>query len=154
MSCVPAPNREPVRARLTFRGKPVIGTHGVFAEFAALALDALTETVAAMGASLTNTLGLRGALPNKDQFQLLITGTAQGTFGFTLEENPMEPNAQAVLFSEETQLESAIGQTKSIIKATLGTDDELAEALSDADPRVLDALRKFLRTMEKAEAVC
>ena len=30
-----APTREPIRTRLTFSGKPIVGSHGMFAEFGA-----------------------------------------------------------------------------------------------------------------------
>ena len=42
IAAVPAPNREPVRARLTFRGKPVIGSHGMFATCGAVAGNAFS----------------------------------------------------------------------------------------------------------------
>ncbi len=41
LSAGPVPTREPVRARLTFRGAPIIGSHGMFAEFGAKAINAL-----------------------------------------------------------------------------------------------------------------
>jgi hypothetical protein len=37
LAAASAPAREHVRARLTFRGKPIIGSHGMFAEFGAKA---------------------------------------------------------------------------------------------------------------------
>jgi len=51
-------------------------------------------------------------------------------------------------------MESAIEQTKAIMEASLGSDDELAEAVSEADPRALEALRTFLGTIADQEAVC
>jgi hypothetical protein len=143
--------REPIRARLTFRGRPVVGSYGIFAEFGALAVNAFTEAVTAIGASQSKPLGSRGALPDRESYQLLITGTTLGSFGFQLEEAPAD---NLRLFPEDSLLESAIKRAQAIMQATLGTDDELTEALSDADPRALDALRKFLETMEKSEAVC
>ena len=74
----------PLNARLTFRGKPVVGSHGVFAEFGAAAVDTFAEAVAAICASRTGPLGSRGAIPNRDDYRLLITGTALGSFGFEL----------------------------------------------------------------------
>lgn len=43
--------REPARVRLTFKGRPVIGSHGIFAEFGMKAVNGFTEAVAAMAAS-------------------------------------------------------------------------------------------------------
>lgn len=156
LAAQPAPSREPARAKLTFRGKPIVGSHGIFAEFGAAAVNNFAEAVAAIGASSDRTLGSRGTLPNREEFRLLITGTAQGSFGFQLEEAlPEEASvSQEALFQQKTPLEAAIEQTQSIMQASLGTDDELTEALAEADPRALDALRKFLDDMARNEAVC
>lgn len=147
----PAPSREPVRAKLTFNGKPIVGGHGMFAEFGAAAVGTFASAVAAVGASQNGPLGTRGALPDRDDFKLLITGTALGSFGFELEEAPMDSE---MLFPETSLVETAIEQTKAILEATIGTDDDLADAVSEADKRALDALRAFLKTLADEEAVC
>lgn len=144
------PSREPARARLTFRGKPIIGSHGMFAEFGAKAVNAFADAVAAIGASQSTALGTRGVLPNREGYQLLITGTALGSFGFELEEAPKDDT----LFTETSPVEHAIEQTQRIMEASLGTDDELTEAIAEADPRAVEALRAFLKTLSDQEAVC
>ena len=150
LAAVPAPAREPAPARLTFRGKPIVGSHGMFAEFGAKAISAFADAVAAIGASQTTALGTRGALPNRENYQLLITGTALGSFGFELEEAPKDEQ----LFPELSLVDHAIEQTSKILAASLGTDDELTEAITDADPRAVEALRGFLKTLSDQEAVC
>ena len=145
------PSREPIYARLTFRGKPIVGSHGIFAEFGANAVNAFAKAVSSIGASMDRPLGTRGQLPKQDEFRLLITGTALGSFGFRLEEAAQE---DLTLFPLQPVLESAIEQTQAIMRATLGSDDELTDALADADSRALDALRKFLDEMANNEAVC
>ncbi|MFH0902572.1 MAG: hypothetical protein V2A73_18230 [Pseudomonadota bacterium] len=147
----PAPGREPVRARLTFRGKPIVGGHGIFAEFGALAVGTFAEAVASIGASQIGPLGSRGILPGRDELRMLITGTAPGSFGFLLEEAPVDGFSQ---LPQESLLEPAIDRTKAIMQASLGTDDELTEALAEADPRALEAIRRFLETMARGEAAC
>jgi hypothetical protein len=149
LASLPSPSREPLRARLTFRGKPIIGSHGIFAEFGAQVVGEFSEAVVAIGASQVGPLGSRGILPGRDDFRMLITGTTPGSFGFQLEEAPTDNFTQ-----QKSPLESAIHQAKAIMQASLGTDDELTEALSEADPRALEAMRKFLETMAKSEAVC
>lgn len=146
-----APIREPVHARLTFRGKPIVGSYGIFAEFGASVVQAFSDAVAALGASQSGPLGTRGVIPGRDDYRMLITGTVPGSFGFQFEEAPVDLQT---LFPEDSPLESAIDQTKAIMKATLGTDDELTEALADIDPRAIDAIREFLGTMFRNEAVC
>ena len=145
----PAPSRQPAQVRLTFRGRPILGTHGIFADFGAEAIKAFTDAVAAIGASQRTPLKARGKLPDREDYQLLITDTALGSFGFELEEAPRD-NAfseapHADVFREVSPVESAIKQTMSILEATLGeatlgTDEMLTDAVSDADPRAL----KFL----------
>jgi len=150
-SC-PAPNREPARVQLTFNGKPVVGSQGIFADFGAQAVNAFTDTVSAIGASLNSTLGSRGIIPDKDKYRLLITGIAVGSFGFELEEPPIK---DMLLYDEESIVESAIECTEKLIKATVDADDnDLTEAISDVDPRALDLLRKFFNTLISNDAVC
>ena len=144
------PAREPARARLTFSGKPIVGSHGMFAEFGAKVVNAFAVAVAAIGASQTTALGTRGVIPGRDDYQLLITGTALGSFGFELEEAPKDD----IFFPEMSLVESAIEQAEEIMKASVGTDDELTDAISEVNPRALDALRSFLKAMADQEAVC
>ncbi|MDA3948115.1 MAG: hypothetical protein PF508_02725 [Spirochaeta sp.] len=150
LAAAPTPAREPVHALLTFRGKPIVGSHGMFAEFGAKAVSAFTDAVAAIGASQTMALGTRGSLPNREEYQLLITGTAVGSFGFELEEAPRGKT----LFPEFSSVDHAIGQTLLILEASLGTDDELTEAIADADPRAVETLRVFLQTLADQDAIC
>ena len=150
LAAAPTPARQPVRARLTFRGKPIVGSHGMFAEFGAKAISAFADAVAAIGASRTTALGRRGALPNREEYQLLITGTALGSFGFEIEEAPRGETR----FPELSLVDHAIEQTRKIMEASLGTDDELTEAIADVDPRAVEALRGFLQTLADQEAVC
>jgi len=150
LAAAPVPSREPARACLTFCGKPIVGSHGMFAEFGAKAINAFADAVTAIGASQTTPLGARGAIPNRDEYQLLITGTALGSFGFELEEAPKDE----MLFPEMSLVDHAIEQTKRIMEASLGTDDELTDAIAEADPRAVEALRAFLQTIAEHEAVC
>jgi hypothetical protein len=143
--------RLPARARLTFRGKPVVGSHGIFAEFGATAVNKFAEAIAALAANLEGPLGTRGTLPNRDNYRMLITGTAIGSFGFELEENT--PPTES-LFAELSPVSEAIEQARAIMQATLGTDDDLAEAASGTDPRALAALREFIKTIADQEAIC
>jgi hypothetical protein len=142
--------REPARVRLTFKGRPVIGSHGIFAEFGMKAVNGFTESVAAMAASLSAPLAAMGPIPNRDQHQLLITSTALGSFGFELEEHR---NGQ-LAFSDGSAIAQALDRTQSLLRGTLGTDDELADSVTDADRRALDKVRAFLETLADNEAVC
>jgi len=148
-----APAAARARARLTFRGKPVVGTHGIYADFGMKAVNGFTEAVAAVAASLTS-VGLRamGPIPNREQNQLLITNTALGSFGFELEELPA---AQANHLDEPSQVEIALEKTQHLLVAAASADDDaLADSASELDQRAIDKIRVFVETLHANEALC
>lgn len=150
LASVPTPGREPARARLTFRGRPVVDQHGIFAEFGAKATSAFTFAVANVAAALSGPLAPMGPLPNREESKLLITGTAVGSFGFELEENP----ADGFQFGDESIAGQALELTQTLLLSTLGTDDELADSAVATDPRAVAAVRTFLETLASNDAVC
>lgn len=143
--------REPARVRLTFNGRPVIGTHGIFADFGLKAVNGFTDTVAIIAASLMmpGPLAQMGPIPNREQNQLLIVGSALGSFGFELEEYRGQMS-----LDETSYVAQAIERTQNLLKGTLGTDEELADSASETDPRALDKVRAFLSTLVENEAIC
>jgi hypothetical protein len=151
LASIATPTRLPARARLTFRGKPVAGSHGIFAEFGSEVVNKFADAIAKLAASLEGSLGARGTLPNRESYRMLITGTALGSFGFEFEE-PVE--LSPLPFPDASRVEEALAQAKSLMEATLGSDDDLAEAVSGTDPRAVAALQEFIRTMADQEAVC
>jgi len=146
----PVDEREPARVRLTFNGKPVIGSYGIFAEFGMKAVNSFTEAVAMVAASIWTPLAQTGPIPNREQYQLLITSTALGSFGFELEEY----RAGQLTLEEISPVALALEQTQAILSATLGSDEELADSASETDPRALDKIRGFLQVLADSEAVC
>ena len=146
-----SPPRKPALARLTFRGRPVLGNHGIFVEFGSTAVDKFADAIATLAASLEGPLGARGTLPNRESYRMLITGTALGSFGFELEEHV--PAGQLPL-PGLSPMEEAIEQARTMMEATLGTDDDLAEAASGTDRRAVAALRDFVKILADHEAVC
>ena len=144
-----APSRQPAQVRLTFRGRPILGTHGIFADFGANAVKTFTDAVAAIGASQRRPLKTYGIIPHRGDYQLLITDTALGSFGFELEEVPRHDSFQKV-----SPVESAIEQTMSILKAAAGTGETRTDTIANADPRALKLLRAFLKKLVDQDAVC
>lgn len=143
--------REPVRARLTFNGRPVVGSHGIFAEFGAKAVNTFAEAVAAIAASLTAPLAAMGPIPNREQSQLLITNTAVGSFGFELEAHRLGE----LPFEEQTIVEQALERTRNLLQGMVNPDDELlADSAAELDQRALDKVRAFVNTLAENEAVC
>ena len=144
-------SRLPAKARLTFRGRPVVGNHGIFAEFGMTATKSFTDAIALMAASLEFELAPTGPIPNRTQNQLLITSTALGSFGFELEEH----REQELPLAEESPVAQALKQAQALMRgAAAGSDDELTDAASGQDQRALAALRGFLKTLIDHEAVC
>ncbi len=147
----PDPSQELATARLTFRGRPVFGSSGILADFAAEAVQTFADAVAAVGASLGGPMGSRGQISNRDRYNTLITGTAHGSFGFVLEEAPQNDRFP---FHELSWVSDAFERVRSIMTASLGSDDDFVDAIADTDGRALEALRKFLETLAKQEATC
>ncbi len=142
--------REPARVRLTFKGRPVVRSHGVFAEFAMKAVSGYAESVTAMAASLHAPLGKTGSIPNRDQHQLLITSTALGSFGFELEEH----RAAQLALDDAGGVAQALDRVQALLRGTQGTDDELADSAVEVDRRALAKVRAFLETLADNDAVC
>jgi len=141
---------EPVKAVLTFGGRPVRGSEGVLASFASKAISAFSEAVTAVGASLHATLAPTGPVPNRDQYQMMIIGTARGSFGFQLQES-----SEQLEFDEDSTVAKALEATRSLLDGSIGVDDEqLAEAAADMDQRALDKIRSFVGVLNDNEALC
>ena len=150
LAALPADERIPARARLTFDGVPVIRSHGIFADFGMKAVSSFTEAVASVAASLSAPLAAMGPIPNRDQNQLLITSTAVGSFGFELEEY----RAEQLALEEASPVATALERTQALLQSTLGNDDDLADIASETDPRALDKVRTFLKVLADNSAVC
>ena len=139
-----------VNARLTFRGKPIMGSRGIDAEFGSDAAKLFANAVRTVGASNYAPLSSRGPVPHGEDYRLLITNMARGSFGFQFE----QASQQLPLAGESTPVELAIAQFKGILEASVGTDEQLAEAIIETDQRALGEIRKFLKIVADSDAVC
>jgi len=54
----------------------------------------------------------------------------------------------------EPNLSVALDKTRLLLQSTLGSDEELADAASETDPRAMDKVRSFLRVLADNDAVC
>lgn len=151
LAALPAAGHTPARARLTFSGRPVFGSHGVFAAFGTEALARFSEAVAAAAASLSAPLAAVGPIPGRDRNQLLITGTAVGSFGFELEEVLREPPA----LDTQTPMAQALEHAQRLLKDAAEADDEhLADTVAELDGRAVAKVRDFVNLLAEHEAVC
>jgi hypothetical protein len=147
----PVDSRLPAKARLTFRGRPVVGSHGIYAEFGMTATKAFTDAVSMLAASLDVPLASTGPIPNRALNQLIITSTAVGSFGFELEEH----REDMLPLEEDSALAQALVQTQELLQsAAFGSDDELTDAASGHDLRVVAAVCSFLEKLIENDAVC
>ncbi|HEV7280017.1 MAG TPA: hypothetical protein VGN57_07365 [Pirellulaceae bacterium] len=145
---LPSPGRSRFRTALTFAGRPVVGTYGIVARFAADAAGQFTEAVATVAASLAGPLLTKGQIPNRDSYEMLIVGIDRGSYGFVLEETTdpallPTPVEEAVLAVQD--LFTAISEDRS---------EGVADFVASLNPRALAATRRFLETLAANDAVC
>lgn len=139
------------KAKLTFRGKPVVGSHGIAAEFGSKAALNFADAFAAVAAGLTERLRYMGPIPDRAKNQLFITGTAIGSFGFEFE----LPAERADLLSGESQTEQALKKLQELMqKSAEGSDDEMSELVDEIHPRAVAKVREFLSYISQQQAVC
>jgi hypothetical protein len=153
---IPATPESP-KVRLTFRGKPVQGIHGIAADFASKAAGTFAEAFTAVLASLTESLQSMGPIPQRDKRQLLITGTAIGSFGFEFAlPSPTETSGgQLSLLPDDDKPGQAIEAMEKLLRhATDGTDDDVAGIVEEIQPRAVKTISKFLDLMVQEEAWC
>lgn len=142
----------PAKVRLTYRGAPVWGTHGVLAEFGASATQAFSVAITAIAASLSGSLADKGPIPNRLANQLLITGPARGSFGFELEEIPAEKQLD---IEGTTPVSQAIEILAELLEATTTrSDEELSEPVSRLADRAIAAVSDFLNELSENDASC
>ncbi|MCA9225147.1 MAG: hypothetical protein KDA47_06020 [Planctomycetales bacterium] len=150
LDAVESAPRRPLSGRLTFDGRPVIRSHGMFADFGAKAMAAFSDTVAVLTAAKSGALADSGPIPNREQNQVLITGTALGSFGFEIEEQP----TQLADFGDKTPVAVALEETIRLLESVAASDDELTDAVAGLDRRVVRTLKNFLEVLASGEAIC
>lgn len=138
-------------ARLTFSGQSVAGNRGMSADSFSDGVGEFAKTVHYIGASQRQTpLPSTGAVPYGEDYRLLVTGVARGSFGIKVE----EASSQMPLPGESTFVEQAIEEFKSILEASVGDDEQLADTIGEIDPRALGQVRAFLKTVADSASVC
>ena len=144
------PDRWPATARLTFNGAPVGQRQAILADFGGKAVQAFSNAVASSGAGQRGSLNRMGPIPNREDYNLLITESALGSFGFEIEEEMRQDK----LTPDPSPVEMGIKQVKSVLEASMRDEESLSEAVADMHPRALADLRKFLDLMVSNRAVC
>lgn len=147
------------KARLTFRGDPVFGSHGIAAEFASKASACFTEAFTTIVAGLNDNLRYMGPIPDKQKNQLIITGTAIGSFGFEFELPPPDagndPAQPEMNFGVQQNTEVAMQKLEDLFRAASeGSDDDLSELVDEIHPRAVKKVAEFLTYISEQEAWC
>lgn len=133
---------------LFFGGKPVLGSKGVAAEFAGLALEKFQNLISKTFATCeVGELGERGRIPFKAQSELMVTGLARGSFGFVLDEMSDQTEIEA------SELSHVIDKATHLIRDTAAQDNTVFESMvEELEPRTLIALRDFFANLDTSEA--
>lgn len=133
---------------LTFRGRPVFGSHGIAADFGSKAAGSFAEAFSAVVAGLNESLKFMGPIPDKAKNQLLITGTAIGSFGFEFE----LPQQNDDLFPKS---EDALTRMQALLRVSAsGSDDEVTELVEAVHPRAVKKVSEFLECLHQHHAWC
>ncbi|MEJ6475985.1 hypothetical protein [Pseudoalteromonas piscicida] len=133
---------------LFFGGQPVLGSKGIAAEFAGLALEQFQNLIAKVFASNeAGALGERGKVPFKANSELMVTGLARGSFGFVLDE--MTDQMQL----ESSQLSHVLDKASILLRDTAAQDEAVFETLlEELEPRTLIALKEFFSNLDSNKA--
>lgn len=149
----------PKKARLTFRGLPVFGSYGIGAEFASKASSAFTDAFAAIVAGISENLRYMGPIPDKEKNQLIITGTAIGSFGFEFElpppPSPRDSSQPEMDLGVPHNTEVAMQKLETLFRVTSeGNDDDLSDLVDELHPRAVKKVAEFLEYISEQEAWC
>lgn len=139
-------------AKLTFRGTPVIGSEAISANFAAKATKLFSDAVAAVSAGMSGALNFKGPIPDCNANQLMITGTAIGSFGFEFE----LPSADSYdLCPEQSIVEKAVNEIRELFEVSaIGSDDKLNDLIEEVHPRAISKIHNFLSFLLEQNAKC
>lgn len=144
---------QPEKLRLTFRGRPVMGSHGIAADFGTKAAGAFADAFAAVVAGLNESLRYMGPIPDKAKNQLIITGTAVGSFGFEFELPVIAQKND--LFPEPAKTEEALEKMQALLNVSAtGNDDQVTELVDAIHPRAVKKVSEFLGFLSQQDAWC
>lgn len=140
------------KAKLTFRGNPVIGSEAISANFAAKATKLFSDAVTAVSAGMSGALNFKGPIPDCNTNQLMITGMAVGSFGFEFE-LPRVNNFD--LCPEQSIVEKAVNEIRELFEVSaIGSDDRLNDLIEEVHPRAIAKIHEFLIFLSEQNAKC
>ena len=133
----------PAAIALFFGGRPVIGSHGIKANFSTKAVGHFQKLVSQrFAADEQGPLASRGRVPLAEETQLLVTDVVRGSFGFVLE--AVENSADA-----RVSLKLVVDEVADTLSRMAAPDDSLFdEASAVVDDRQLGTLKEFFKLLD------
>lgn len=143
------------KAKLTFRGDPVVDeSRGIYADFAAKATTFFADAIYAAAAGIRESFCYMGRIPDKNKNQLLITGTAVGSFGFEFE-FPVTEDNDGDWFPDKPDSVIALEKVRNLLDSALNaSDDDLADIVDEIHPRAVKKVAEFLEYISQQNAWC
>ncbi|MBY3027591.1 hypothetical protein HF265_00450 [Rhizobium leguminosarum] len=134
---------------LIFDGLPVVGQGDIRLDFSTEVLSSYQKIIAAALASQTDhEIAAKGRVRGADKSKLFIRDIVRGSMGFILEELAVP---QTDMFA--TPLKNAVEEATQLIGAlNSATEQQFAETIDAAPPRLVGALQKFTRVLQDAGA--
>ncbi|WP_108610053.1 hypothetical protein [Aminobacter sp. MSH1] len=134
---------------LVFDGIPVIGQNDIRLDFSSDALGSFQKIVTASLATLNDqAVATKGKVKGAKQSKLYIRDIVRGSMGFLLEE--LSPPQADML---ETPLKSAVDRATVFISSlNTATEEQFAEVVDTASPRLVGAVQKFAKVLKGAGA--
>jgi hypothetical protein len=136
----------PAGVALFFGGRPVVGSHGIHAEFSSKAIERFQTLVSQrFAAQELGPLARKGRVPLKDNTHLLVTDVVRGSFGFVLQAASQEDEAQPL----NTTLKAVVDKVADTISRVASQDEVLFDdAVSEIDDRQKSALTDFFKLLD------
>ena len=133
---------------LYFGGRPVAGSLGIEADFAATAIADFKDLIVKVWATSETIVATRGPVPNQDSAQLHVTALLHGSVGFLLE----EIDSQGTPLFPTPLKRASDDAVKLIVSMATETEDGFQKELERIHPRVFASVQKFFKDMHRAEA--
>lgn len=136
----------PAGVALFFGGRPVVGSHGIHADFSSKAIERFQTIVSQRyAAQELGPLASKGRVPLKDATHLLVTDVVRGSFGFVLQAAAPEDETQGM----GTSLKAVVDKVADAISRIAAQDEALFDgALSEIDERQKNALTDFFKLLD------
>jgi hypothetical protein len=136
----------PAGVALFVGGRPVVGSHGIQADFSGKVIDQFQTLVSQRFLALElGPLASKGRVPLKDNTHLLVTDVVRGSFGFVLQAAEPDDAGQPA----STTLKAVVDKVAETLSRVAAQDDMLFDgAVAEIDDRQQRALTDFFKLLD------